>query len=443
MSDGIRYAGDVNIEAMLVYTNNGILIDLKDFLVEFNLYEDIFKHFLYGEIVVSDSINLIEKGPILGDESLFLSIRTPTFPSAIKKDFRIFKVSSRNLENQTTQSYILHFVSMEVMNDVSFPLYKSFEGKPHQIAENIFFDYVASTRNYTTDQQFTKLIDTKVTSSFNILNSTSNNVKFISPGWTPFKCINWLTTKSIPNDGIGKNYLFFESNKGFNFGSIEKLFKIGNQNGVNGSYVFGAVKNIRSRQYGVDVERELFIAESAKVVNNVDYIKLSTNGYLSNRLITVDVYNKEIKYTDYDYVNEYSKQFHSSGKGSEAAPIFSTKTKRTPTMHTSFYPVNPKLFNDFPGNISEKMQEIYGNRRSSLIDVTNIKMQLDVPGRTDIEVGNMISLTMPKLGPVENKNSEEQQDKLYSGKYLITAIHHKITVNKHVMSMEIVKDSLR
>ena len=112
-------------------------------------------------------------------------------------------------------------------------------------------------------------------------------------------------------------------------------------------------------------------------------------------------------------------------------------------MHTSFYPVNPKLFNNFPGNVSEKMQDIFGNRRSSLIDLTNIKMNIDVPGRTDIEVGNMINFRMPKLGPVEKTNSEEQKDKLYSGKYLVTAIHHRITVNKHMMSMEIIKDSLK
>ena len=443
MADGIRYAGDVNIEAMLVYTNTGLLIDLKEFLVEFNLYEDIFKHFLYGEIVLSDSINILEEGPIVGEEGLFLSIRTPTFPNAIKKDFRIFKVSDRVLENQTTQSYILHFVSTEVFNDISIPVYKSFEGRQHQIAENIFFDYVAATRNYTTDQSFTKLFDTNITSNFNILNFTSNNVKYVSPGWTPFKNINWLASKSIPDDGIGKNYLFFESNKGFYFGSIEKLFKIGEQNEVNGNYVYGAVKNIRKRKFGIDVDREMFIAESARIVNNVDYIKLSTNGYLSNRLITLDVYNKEIKYVDYDYVNEYSKQFHSSGEGGTSVPVFSQDTKRTPTMHTSFYPVNPKLFNNFPGNVSEKMQDIFGNRRSSLIDLTNIKMNIDVPGRTDIEVGNMINFRMPKLGPVEKTNSEEQKDKLYSGKYLVTSIHHRITVNKHMMSMEIIKDSLK
>lgn len=443
MAEGIRYAGDVNIEAILAYTNDGVLIDLKDFLVEFNLYEDIFKHFLFGEVVISDSINLIENGPFVGEEGLFLSIRTPTFPAAIKKDFRIFKVSDRVLENQTTQSYILHFVSSEVFNDISFPLYKNFEGRPHQLAENIFFDHVAATRNFTIDQSFTEIIDTQKTSNFNILNFTSNNVKFISPGWTPFKCINWLTTKSIPEDGVSKNFLFFESNKGFYYGSVEKLFKIGNQNGVNGSYVFGAVKNIRSRRHGVDVNREMFIAEKATIANNIDYVKLSTNGYLSNRLITIDVYNKEIKYTDYDYVNEYSKQFHSSGEGKNSKPIFSSETKRTPSMHTSFYPVNPKLFNNFPGNISEKMPDIFGNRRSSLIDLTNIKMNIEVPGRTDIEVGEMIDFRMPKLGPAEDKNSEEQKDSLYSGKYLITAIHHRITVNNHTMSMEIVKDSLK
>jgi hypothetical protein len=55
----------------------------------------------------------------------------------------------------------------------------------------------------------------------------------------------------------------------------------------------------------------------------------------------------------------------------------------------------------------------------------------------------MLYFDYPSLGAKDEKDSESSaQDKLYSGYYLITAIHHKVTKIEHQMVMEIIKDSL-
>jgi hypothetical protein len=154
------------------------------------------------------------------------------------------------------------------------------------------------------------------------------------------------------------------------------------------------------------------------------------------------VYNKEYKITDYDYVNEYKNQFHTSGSGPTSIPPFSSDSLRNFATSISFYPINPKLHDSFENNINEKMPEIYGNRKSSLLDLTNIKMHITVPGRTDIEVGRVLYFSYPALGPKNDTNEEGKEDKSYSGYYLITAIHHKINKIDHSMRMEIIKDSL-
>ena len=70
-------------------------------------------------------------------------------------------------------------------------------------------------------------------------------------------------------------------------------------------------------------------------------------------------------------------------------------------------------------------------------------MEITVPGRTDIEAGRLLYFDYPALGgKAEGDTSQDQQDPLYSGYYLITAIHHKVNKNEHMMTMEIVKDSL-
>jgi len=50
---GIQKAGSVDIVELKIIGSTGTILDLKDFLVELNIYEDIFSNTLYGDIVLS------------------------------------------------------------------------------------------------------------------------------------------------------------------------------------------------------------------------------------------------------------------------------------------------------------------------------------------------------------------------------------------------------
>jgi hypothetical protein len=78
-----------------------------------------------------------------------------------------------------------------------------------------------------------------------------------------------------------------------------------------------------------------------------------------------------------------------------------------------------------------------------MLELTNIKMNMTVPGRTDAEVGRIIYFEYPSMGAKDETDSgSSAQDKLYSGFYIITAIHHKVNKLEHSMTMEVIKDSL-
>jgi hypothetical protein len=311
------------------------------------------------------------------------------------------------------------------------------------VVADIFSNYVASSRNFNTSENETSVTENEKVTELIIMDEASNKVKFISPGWTAFKCINWLATKSLPKTTTAANFIFFESNKNFYFGTLENLFKDASlNNNYIGRYHIAA-SNIRSDDGTTDVNRELFLAQDVVMSETADYIKNYTNGYLGSRLIYLDMYNKEYQQIDYDHVSNYKNQFHISGPGSTAIPTFSQETFVNFASSISFYPKNPKLFNDFPDNISEKMGQIHGNRLSSMLELTNIKMVMTVPGRTDVEIGRILYFDYPALGPKDATDKVlGAQDKQYSGYYFITAIHHKINKNEHKMTMEVVKDSL-
>lgn len=447
MNNSIQKAGDVLIEKLNIITTKNTIIDLRDFLVELNIYEDMFSNCMRGSILLSDSRNLIQKGPILGEEFVQITVTTPTFEKKINKTFKVYSVSDRKIvRDNNTQMYILHFTSIELYYDILLPLYKSFEGSITQIVGNIFTDYIADTRNYDTSN--TSAIEADDGTPLVILNETLNNVKFISPGWSPFKCINWLATKSIPKNEVAKNFLFFETNKAFYFGSVEYLLKEAVQNdSYIGEYTIAA-SNIRDNPNVPNINREFFIAKEVDMVETSDQIKNFTNGYLASRLITLDIYNKKYDVFDYDHSTEYEKQFHTTGSGTTSIPIFAKDGVKNPSTNVEFYPVNSRLYQTsqteyFAGNISERMKDIYGNRRSSLLELSNLRMTMTIPGRTDIEVGHVLKFLYPGVGPKDKTTGEEDGiDTQYSGYYLITAMHHKINRTAHFISLECVKDSL-
>ena len=445
-NERLQRAGQVNIEQLKLVSSNNEVVDLTEFLVELNIYEDVFSSHLYGEVLLTDSRNLIDKLNIHGEEFLNVKLRTPSFDEKdiIEKTFRVFKISNREIVRDTnTQNFVLHFVSSELFYDILLPLFVPFEGNITDVVGEIFTNYIATSRNFNIADSEKEITENERATDLIIIDEAKNKVKFVSPGWSPFKCINWLASKAIPKDGLARNFIFFESNKNFYFGTIENIFRNSYENNNYIGRYYIAASNIRDNDGKPNLNREMFLAKDVSMVETTDYIKNYTNGYLANRLIFLDVLNKEYELIDYDHIENYENQYHTSGKGEQAIPIFKQDSFRNSATNISFYPKNPKLFDDFPDNVSEVMKEVYGNRKSSLLELTNIKMNITVPGRTDVEVGRMLYFDYPSLGAKDPSDTESSsQDKLYSGYYFITAIHHKVNKNEHTMTMEIVKDSL-
>ena len=450
---GINRAGSVDVVELKIISNTGVIADLKEFLVELNIYEDIFSDTLYGDVLISDSRNMIDFLPIIGEEYINIHVQTPTFEQSgdfIKKTFRIYRLSNRSVvRDNNTQLYTLHFASRELFDDMLIPVYSSFEGNIAEIALDVYNKFLVTSRNINISDDETNL-NTETDTTLFVVSETDNSIKFVSPGWSPLKIINWLASKAIPkSDTKAKDFLFYETIKAFYFTSVEKIYKsASDEQNIVGVYSYSAA-NLKD-DGETDPNRQLNLVSNIELVESNDYIKNYTNGYLSNRLITLDVFNKKYELIDYDYVQDYKNYYHSSGKGDKAQPLFDKDSPSVPFSSISFYPVNPRLFqtsatNYFKDNISEKMKDIYGNRKCSLLGLTNVKLNITVPGRTDVEAGRMLYFRFPKLSPASEEdihNDEKHLDSLYSGRYLITAVHHRINPTEHIMIMEIVKDSL-
>jgi len=153
------------------------------------------------------------------------------------------------------------------------------------------------------------------------------------------------------------------------------------------------------------------------------------------------LYNTKQEVTEYDPVEQYLNYKHTTI--SNPLPLFSRNAfARNVNSHVRVYSKYPNLHTGVKKNYNERMGEIYSNRLSNIKELDSLKLNIIVHGRTDVEVGQMIDIKFPDMEPTsESDIAGDKVDLKYSGRYLITAINHKINILNHSMSMEIIKDS--
>ena len=431
----LQAPGQIEItEITLVSFNKNASINLIDYFVEINLYESIFSPVVTGSILLSDSRNLASIFPLVGDEYLFINVKTPSLTDiySIYKTFRIFSVENKNyVKDGSTVIYELCIMSSEGFNDVLNPIYKSFEGTPSKIINDIFINYLQANRNITTGS--------KIKTPLSFLEYPTNALKFISPGWTPIQCINWLAGKCLPPAGKAANFLFWETTKGFYFGSMDSILSNLEESSI-GEYVYSEAY---IKTLSVDEKyKAMFAIKSLSIETAVNQLDNTRLGYLASALLDIDVYNKTYEIKEYDHPSEFDKYSHLNSN--DSYPMFDTRILRNPYVYKKINYSTPKLFTKIDNNFDQIPKTVFGNRRSNLLELSNFKMEVVIPGRTDIEVGSTIKIIFPKGEPgalTSQDKTSSKRDIAYTGYYLITNLSHKINPKTHYVTMDVTKDS--
>lgn len=447
VNNGLQNAGDVSINEITLICTNGTEIDLMPFLVELNITEDIFSTSLYGNIMIADSIGLIENGPIVGEEYIRIDVNTPGMDSHIFKTFRVYSLSDRTvILDDKSQVFTLHFCSPEVFIDTYAKIFKTFKGKIADVAANIYVNYLQSARNIVVDPKTKQFVDSNDQTSLTMINDSDNQITFTCPGWGAMKTLSWLASKAITPGSHAADNLLFETTQGFYWGSVSQIMKTFNDNKKVAAEFYYSPNNLRIHegpvavngvQYTVpNLTRSYTIMEDFKIIDSFNTLKSNQTGYYANQVLAVDLTHKKYQYNNFDYVADFQKYPHM-----DQYPPFTSGQFRNPNMVTQVAYSTPGLFNNSTENVNEKVAAIKQNRLSLLAGLSNIKIEGTVPGRTDLEAGSVVYFGMPKMGPKDGTDATETFDEYMSGLYMLSCIRHKINLQKHMMVCEFIKDS--
>jgi hypothetical protein len=396
---------------------NGNGVDILGLISEINLYEDIFSHTVSGNVLMVDTHNLISDFPIVGLETIYLAFQTPSTENLIEKALKVYKISDKHVEGNK-QTYLLHFVSVEAWSDLHYSINRSFKGTPGAIVKQILEDTIKWDDFYTKS----KVIPPDLNK---IDTDQSNEIKLVSPQWSPFECIRYCEKMALSKTRHA-DYLFYESNQGFRMKSLEALLK---------QMPFDTVKWDHS-QSAKDPKNALakIISMSSPQIN--DNLSRFVNHAYGHTIFVNDLFKKQVstKTWGWDQIRKYNEISIIEGTFPliPKQPNFKiSPDHNTGVSHISTFTYDLKVDTEFESAVT---------RLPVLNFLEYEKLDIEIWGRTWLEVGNTLGVIQGK--PTQQKEAQlnGDDDKVIAS-WLITSIHHRISPNQHKMTLQLIRNS--
>jgi len=415
----LKFAGDFNLRDVKIGSARGEIYDVFNFVVDINIFEDIYSPTMSGNLTLNDAQDLINLLPMIGEEKLLISFQTAGTSDddgLFEQEFYIYKMTDRKYTAERAIQYTLHFVSFETVRDVNNKIGKGYTGNIDDNVKVIFKKELQSEKRLTVEE-------------------TKNTCAWVSNYWSPFTNLNFLTKRAISKQTGGANFLFFENNRGFYFVSIETFL----EQAPKAQFVYDNNTRDPSKGGGGGSQRDLGDAlgriTTFEIKTAYDYLTRIQSGMYKSRLITHEIFTKTYNIQTLDYQEEFPKHNHLNP--------YPLSTKAIPAKTFGFLDTQPRALETFSNFKTDRMKNWYLKNTMSMAELNAFCIDITVPGRSNLCVGDVIEVVFYRPTPIGAKDTEEQiMDKTFSGRYLIGALCHNLNREKHEIHMTIYKDSL-
>jgi hypothetical protein len=405
--------GDVEIHSItLMSQDQQKKYSLLAQCVGFEIYESILCPTVCAELTIADSIDLLQSFPIVGEEYVLISFRTPkTKGNPATYLFQVKKVYGKTVsENNKRVSYKLQLVTPEWYRNATQFAPRKLVGEGGELVINLMKDVIRTEKPVTVDCK------------------TRHHDRSIKR-MEPFRAIHYLCETSTSAEYLSSSYLFFENRKGYHFTTLEKMLEDGS----------------KLHKYGLTDKEFFFDAARKESVTNVTLRNIlaynqplfndagdkAQGGGIKNQAAALDLVTWNIKKVNYD---DSGSDVFKSADSSTTIGQNSANFRRVhgqSTTNTKYIPVNSEQ--PVTPLIAEKLTLLQGFMQKLMI--SNILIY----GDSEIVAGDTIKCSFPSASAADNDRGVSRLD---SGNYLISGLRHIITNGDrpgHTMALELVK----
>ena len=388
--------------------------ELSGIIKQMSIYESIYNNCMFGSILIDDGTGMIEANGIVGSglEQFHFEIVTPNSSSAktsnLEKEFKIDSISA-GIKTKTHTEYNIGISSPYLFVNNQKKISRSFmKMTASEIAE-----YVG-----TSVLEFGSYLWTDF-----VVSPSLHEKQIVVPNWNPFQLLNFLAKNSVSAKGEA-NYLFFENNDGFKFMTVDEL-KSGDI--MRAFTLKSQPSQIAEDARGFTVDNSMMENYSEQSRFNISGGQVS--GQYGASILTHNILEKSLESYEVEYDGEKDVVLAEGIglNGPKDAPYADFNVKQ----HEGFMSAN------YLYGIHDKGEKShYPHYDMKKTEMRTNTIKFDVPGDTNCWAGDVVMLRIPTNIHVHDL----PEDQYLTGKWLVTAIHHKINNKEYVMTLECMKD---
>lgn len=414
MEDGLLKAVDYRLDELIIVGSSGTAIRLDQVVKEINIFEDLFNNAMCGDMLISDTQNIINVLPIVGAEYLQISFSKPSTPWKMTKTFRVYKITNRKKISALLENYIIHFCSEEAIINESIKISKAYKGTPiSKIVKDVAITHLGIAPDKFPDRFITQ---------------TTDAIDMIVPYWTPFYTINWLCRIARTGSTPGCSFVFFEDHDGFHFAPIETLSQNESLQTINFTPMNIHVKEDKDGNTVMQLQHES--AQEYELINAPDTLRGISSGLYASKLTRINPLDQRIDISTLDGIRQFKSTRHTN-----PYPFMQTDRDR---LNLEQHEHTNAFFRVAVDNLHVENWML--QRNFYLSSLHGFQLKVVVAGNMNYRVGQVVQVNLPAA--TQPVRDQKPIDALYSGQYLITAIRHKLDRTKYMCILELSKDSL-
>ena len=413
-------------------------VDIRTGTVSIDYYEDIFSPSITAKIQVGNtgdsiqaqdnegnatgSFQSIYNGlPLRGGERVSLKIagNSKTNPgldfATDEKDYLYVSSISNVISESQKEFFELNLVSREAITNETVRVPKKFPTS-QSIDESV--------RSIITEYLKTDKIDA--------IDKTQNKYGFIGNLRKPFTVLVWLASKGVPESSkkdATAGYVFFQTQDGFSFRSIDNLISQPSK----ATYIYSDVN-----QTGYEKDNDFNILQYTTNRNQNLIEKLRLGTYSSYRIV-YDPLNFTFKESTFKLEN-YAGESANLGQALELPKIANDSNQKLGDLPTRILSqvldigtVDKDISKDSNADPS-KYQSQAIMRYNVLFTQT---LSMTVPSNTNLRAGDIITCNFPKISREDGATYDDEQ----SGLYMIKELCHHFDTEGSYTSMTLIRDT--
>lgn len=395
--------GNILLDKLTLVNYRGDEFDILSSFSSIEIFEDILDSTLSARVVILDTTDLYQNFPIIGREKVLISFRTTREHAPVNLELMTYDIPIVQNVMKNVSGFVLELMTEDGINARTTHSMVPMNGNVGDAIKSVMTDVIGSSRSIEADQII-------------------NKITYIPPRQKPFEVINTLCNRAVSNISNDVcDILFYDTVDGYKLKSLTGLMR----EPAKFRYRIAELNELGNEAAS---KEDFFVIGSYTTHQAGSILGNALGGSLGGSLGVFDIVNRQYTEKTFNIIDDQDKfEFINSGITVDAdAKIVKNSISGnfryvlSGTKDHSLFLRTAKLDQVFSGN----------------------RLVADLAGNSDLRVGQTLEISVPSSTADDAPRMKD--DRLVSGKYLITSLRHVIGPNdtaNYRTVVELMKDS--